>query len=50
MLHADNFTNLVLFDPIQQGADKLKIVSGYASPSMASWHITEILERHTRPR
>jgi hypothetical protein len=37
-----NFRNAVLFDPIKQGANNLKIVSGYATHTMASWHITEI--------
>jgi len=46
MIYQNDFLDRVLFDPIEQGADKLKIVSGYASPSMASWHITEIAERN----
>jgi hypothetical protein len=49
MLYENNFLNRVLFDPVQQGANKLKIVSGYASPAMASWHLTEIAERHAHP-
>ena len=43
------FVEHMLFQPLYVGADKLKIVSGYASPSMASWHITEIYERHLAP-
>jgi len=41
-MYGSDFRNLVLFDPIKQGADNLKIVSGYATHTMASWHITEI--------
>lgn len=43
-MHHRDFRDLVLLDPIQQGADHLKIVSGYASPTMASWHIKAIAE------
>ncbi len=49
MIYTNGFLNRVLFEPIEQGASKLKIISGYASPSMASWHITEIAERHRHP-
>lgn len=45
MLHTVNFRDHVLLDPIMAGADKLKIVSGYATHTMASWHITEIMSR-----
>lgn len=38
----------MLLDPIMAGADKLKIVSGYATHTMASWHITEIMSRIQR--
>ena len=31
----------VLLDPIRQGAEHLKIISGYATPTMASWHLGE---------
>lgn len=40
----DNLRKQVLIDPIRQGADKLCIVSGYATPSMASWHIQALDE------
>jgi hypothetical protein len=49
MIYQSDFLNPILFDPIEQGADKLKIVSGYASPAMASWHITEMSERKKNP-
>lgn len=44
MLTSD-FRNAVLLDPISQGADRLKIVSGYATHTMASWHMEEICDR-----
>ena len=43
-LHHSSFRDLVLFDPIKQGADHLRIVSGYATHTMASWHIKEMAE------
>lgn len=49
MLHVDNFQDVVLFDPAKAGADSLKIISGYASPTMASWHISEMAERKLPP-
>jgi hypothetical protein len=39
----------VLINPIKQGADKLAIVSGYASPTMASWHMKMINHLKLRP-
>ena len=46
-----NFRNEILINPIREGADCLQIVSGYATPAMASWHINEIAEtlRGTSP-
>jgi len=44
-----DFRDIVLFDPIKQGADHLKIVSGYASHTMASWHIKRIAEKNLTP-
>ena len=41
MYHTD-FRDLVLFNPIRDGAEQLKIISGYATHTMASWHSTEI--------
>jgi len=48
-LHTENFRDLVLLEPIRQGADKLKIISAYATHTMASWHITEIASRTLPP-
>ncbi len=45
MLLKANFRDRILLDPIQEGADRLKILSGYATHTMASWHITEIASR-----
>lgn len=40
-----NIAQQVLFSPITQGADTLLILSGYATPNMASWYIKSIQER-----
>jgi len=49
MLYSAGFRDRVLLEPIQQGADSLKIVSGYATHTMASWHIKEIAEKGHHP-
>ena len=36
--------NQTLIEPISRGAEELLIVSGYATPTMASWHMTKIKE------
>lgn len=43
-MFTENFRNEILINPIREGADSLKIISGYATPAMASWHIKEIAE------
>ncbi|MCL2284428.1 MAG: NgoFVII family restriction endonuclease [Fibromonadales bacterium] len=43
------YTNLyedVLIKPCQEGADTLKIISGYASPTMALCHLDDLSEKH----
>lgn len=45
----DELLNTVLFEPIRNGADKLLIVSGYATPNMASWLIKSLQERELGP-
>ena len=40
-----NIASSILFAPPCRGADALKIVSGYATPSMASWYIKSLQER-----
>ena len=49
MLHTENFIDHVLFQPIREGADKLKIISGYATPAMVSRHINEIADKALTP-
>lgn len=39
----------ILIDPISNGAQKLFIVSGYATHTMASWHIKQIKESFSSP-
>lgn len=39
----------MLLEPIRQGADSLKIVSGYATHTMASWHIKELATQGYNP-
>lgn len=48
MLTSD-LTKKVLIEPIRDGADRLCIVSGYATPTMASWHIKLIQTLHHKP-
>lgn len=45
----DKLVNEVLLNPIRMGADKLAIISGYASPMMASWHLKKIRELNLAP-
>ena len=49
MLYSTEFRDNVLLEPIRQGADSLKIISGYATHTMASWHIKEIAEKGCHP-
>lgn len=44
-----NFAQQILFLPISNGADELRIISGYSTPNMASWLIKNIQERHMEP-
>lgn len=39
----------VLFEPLQTGADRLCILSGYATPNMASWLIKNLKEFKSGP-
>lgn len=38
----DSLVSDILISPIKRGANKLAIVSGYATPNMASWHMKHI--------
>jgi hypothetical protein len=48
-MYKNDFRDLVLLDPIRKGAESLKIISGYATHTMASWHIKEIAWRKLDP-
>jgi hypothetical protein len=48
-MYDSDFRDLVLLDPIREGAEQLKIVSGYATHTMTSWHITEIATQGFSP-
>jgi hypothetical protein len=42
------YTNLydeILIKPCQEGADSLKIISGYATSTMVSWHLEDLHEK-----
>lgn len=45
MIYTDLY-NDVLIKPCEQGADKLRIVSGFATPAMATRHLVSITEKH----
>lgn len=49
MLYSSDFRDTVLLEPLENGADSLKIISGYATHTMVSWHITEIAARGFTP-
>lgn len=49
MMYSENFLDRVLFQPLESGADHLKIVTGYATHTMASWHLTEVAEHYHTP-
>lgn len=40
-----DLVNEILLSPALEGADTLNIVSGYATPLMASWHIKQLREK-----
>ena len=45
----NNLPNQIFWKPIEEGANKLCIISGYATPNMASWLITNIKEHTDNP-
>lgn len=45
----NNLPNQIFWKPIEEGANKLCIISGYATPNMASWLITNIREHTDNP-
>lgn len=42
MILTDNLASKVLFDPVQDDVNQLFVVSGYATPNMASWYIKNV--------
>ena len=44
-----NIAKQVLFSPILQGADTFLVMSGYATPNMASWYIKSLQEGCSTP-
>lgn len=45
----DDLENKVLISPAKEGANELRIVSAYASPSMVDWHIQKLFESGMQP-
>ncbi len=45
----NGITQRILFSPIEEGADTLLILSGYATPNMASWFMKTLHERKLKP-
>ena len=45
----DDLEKKVLFTPAIEGANELRIVSAYASPSMVDWHIQKLNELNIQP-
>lgn len=41
--------NQILIEPITRGAQQLLLLSGYATPTMASWHMMKIKELEMNP-
>lgn len=49
MLIDKELTENILINPAKQGADHLKIIAGYATPQMASWHIQRLNDLYIQP-
>ncbi len=45
----DELREKVLIEPALEGADKLRIITGYATHTMVSWHISELERRCDTP-
>lgn len=45
---SENLAETVLFSPISLGADSINILSGTATPTMASWYLTALHEKRSR--
>jgi len=48
-MFSKNIAQKIFFVPVSQGADTLLILSGYATPNMASWLIKSLQERRLGP-
>ena len=48
-MFTNNIAKRILFAPPLQGADTLLILSGYATPNMASWLIKSFQEQNIHP-
>jgi len=48
-MFSNNIAQKVLFTPVRQGLDTLMILSGYATPNMASWLIKSLQEIRLGP-
>lgn len=48
-MNITNFRQQILIDPVLRGADYLRIISGYATPSMAAWHIQRLNDMLCKP-
>ena len=49
MILTDKLINHILINPAIEGADKLYIIAGYATPQMVSWHIQRLNDLHVNP-
>ena len=45
----NDFTNKILFEPLENEADELYILSAYATPNMLSWYIKNIYHKTAVP-
>lgn len=45
----DDLEDKVLVSPVKEGANELRIISAYASPSMVEWHIQKLYDLKLQP-
>lgn len=48
-MYFDDLDKVAFFEPVKQDVNKLCILTGYATPNMASWLIKNISEKLTKP-
>ncbi|WP_137655068.1 restriction endonuclease PLD domain-containing protein [Bifidobacterium moukalabense] len=46
-MFSKNLAETILFSPISSGADSINILSGIATPTMASWYLTSLHEKRS---